>query len=101
MLVQFSMFPVDKGEELGKYVARIIDIIDRSGLPYRTNSMSTVVEGSWEQVFGLIRECHNTLKKGSNRVYVVITIDDRKKGKNRIKGKVETIEKILKRKIRK
>ncbi|MDH4223243.1 MAG: MTH1187 family thiamine-binding protein [candidate division Zixibacteria bacterium] len=101
MIVQFSIFPVDKGEELGKYVARIIDIIDRSGLPYQTTAMSTLVEGTWEQVFGLIKKCHNALKKESNRVYVVITIDDRKGAKNRLKGKVKDVEKILKRQIRK
>jgi uncharacterized protein (TIGR00106 family) len=101
MLVQFSMFPLDKGESVGKYVTKVIDLVDRSGLPYQSNSMSTVIEGKWDVIFKLIKQCHSTLKKYSNRVYVVITIDDRKGTKNRLKGKVETIEKILKRKIKK
>jgi len=101
MLVQFSMFPIGKGESVGKYVAKIVDLVDRSGLPCQTSSMSTIVEGSWDKVFGLIKKCHNALKKESNRIYIVITIDDRKGAKNRIKGKVERIEKILKRKIKK
>lgn len=101
MLVQFSMFPIGKGESVGKYVAKIVNLVDRSGLPCQTTSMSTIVEGEWDEVFGLIKRCHNLMKKEANRIYIVITIDDRKKGKNRIKGKVETIEKILKRKIKK
>ncbi len=99
MLVSFSIFPLDKGVSVGKYVAKMIDIVDRSGLPYRTSAMSTVVEGSWDNVFGVIKRCHQILMKNSKRVYMVITIDDRKGARNRIKGKVDRIEQVLKRKI--
>ena len=99
MLVSFSIFPLDKGVSVGKYVAKMIDVVDRSGLPYRTSAMSTVVEGGWDSVFKVIKRCHQTLMKGSKRVYVVITIDDRKGARNRLKGKVNRIEQVLKRKI--
>jgi uncharacterized protein (TIGR00106 family) len=100
MLVSLSIFPTDKGESVGKYVAKIIDLIDRSKLPYRTSAMSTVLEGNWDQVFGVIKRCHHALAKKSNRVYMVITVDDRKKAKNRLTGKVDRIEQVLKRKIK-
>ncbi len=100
MLVSLSIFPTDKGESVGKYVAKIIDIIDRSKVPYRTSAMSTVLEGNWDQVFGVIKKCHHALAKESNRVYMVITVDDRKKAKNRLTGKVDRIEQVLKRKIK-
>jgi len=100
MLASFSIFPTDKGESVGKYVAKMIDIVDRSGIPYRTSAMSTVVEGSWDQVFKVIKKCHHALMKESNRVYMVITIDDRKRARNRLTGKVDRIEQILKRKIK-
>jgi uncharacterized protein (TIGR00106 family) len=99
MLVSFSIFPLDKGVSVGKHVAKMIDIVDRSGLPYRTSAMSTVVEGSWDNVFNVIKRCHQTLMKNCKRVYVVITIDDRKGSRNRLKGKVDRIEQVLKRKI--
>ena len=99
MLVQFSIFPVGKKEELAKSVAKIIDIIDKSKLSYQTTAMSTIVEGTWDEVFGLIRKCHLAMKKEHNRVYLVITGDDRKGAKGRLKGKVNDIEKVLKRKI--
>jgi uncharacterized protein (TIGR00106 family) len=99
MLVSFSIFPLDKGESVGKYVAKMIDIVDRSGLPYRTSAMSTTIEGSWDSVFKVIKRCHQTMIKECKRVYMVMTIDDRKGAENRIKGKVDRVEKILKRKI--
>jgi uncharacterized protein (TIGR00106 family) len=99
MLASFSIFPLDKGVSVGKYVAKMIDIVDRSALPYRTSAMSTVIEGSWDNVFKVIKKCHQTLMKDCKRVYVVITIDDRKGARNRLKGKVDRIEQVLKRKI--
>lgn len=99
MLVSFSIFPTDKGESVSKYVARTIDIVDKSGLPYRTSAMSTVVEGNWDRVFKVIKRCRDTMVKESNRVYMVIIVDDRKRAKNRLTGKVDKIERVLKRKI--
>jgi uncharacterized protein (TIGR00106 family) len=84
---------------VSKYVAKTIDIVDKSGLPYRTSAMSTVLEGSWDRVFKVIKKCRDTMVKKSNRVYMVITVDDRKKAAGRLTGKVDRIERVLKRKI--
>jgi uncharacterized protein (TIGR00106 family) len=99
MLVSFALFPTDKGESVSKYVAKTIDIVDKSGLPYKTSAMSTAVEGSWDRVFKVIKKCRDAMVKESNRVYMVITVDDRKGAKNRLTGKVNRIEQRLKRKI--
>ncbi len=99
MLVSFSIFPTDKGESVSRYVAKTIDIVDKSGLPYRTSAMSTVVEGSWDRVFKVIKKCRDTMAKECNRIYMVITVDDRKRVKNRLTGKVDKIERVLRKKI--
>jgi len=99
MLVQFSLFPVGE-KSLTKPVSRIIDIIDRSGLPYQTTAMGTLVEGNYDEIFKLIKRCHNALKKSHDRIYGVIKLDDRKGAKGRLKGKVNSVEKALGRKIK-
>ena len=45
VLLEFSMTPLDKGESVSAYVARSLDIVDRSGLPYQLTPMGTIVEG--------------------------------------------------------
>lgn len=100
MLVSFSMFPVGKKESVSAEVARIIDLIDKSGLPYKTSAMSTVIEGDWDSIMNLINRCRLRLRRDNNRVYMVLTMDDRKKAKKRIGGKVKAIEKRLKRGIK-
>ena len=58
MLLEFSMSPLGKGESVGKYVARSLDIIDTSGVNYRLNPMGTVLEGEWDEVFGVVKQCY-------------------------------------------
>src|SRR5204863_7805691 len=58
LLAEFSMWPMDKGESVGPYVARLLDIIDRSGLPYRLGPLGTCVEGDYDAGMSVIRECH-------------------------------------------
>ncbi len=100
MLVQFSMFPTGSGESVSVEVSRIIDIIDKSGLPYKTSSMSTVIEGSWDEVMGLINKCRKKMRETNDRIYMVLSMDDRKDAANRLEGKVASLEEKLKRKIK-
>ena len=101
MLAQFSVFPVGAKESLAREVAKVIDIIDKSGLPCKTTAMATIVEGNWDEVMALIKKCHRAMRRSHNRVYTSIVIDDRKGAKKRLTGKVESLEKVLKRKIKK
>ena len=94
------MFPVGSSESASAEVSKIIDLIDKSGLPYKTSAMSTVIEGEWDEIMPLIDECRLKLKESNNRIYMVLTMDDRKGAKNRLGGKVASIEDKLKRKIK-
>lgn len=100
VLLEFSMSPLSKGESVGKYVARSLDIIDRSGVAYRLNPMGTVLEGEWDQVFGVVRRCFQRMKKDCDRISVVIKVDYRKGRRGRLTSKMESVEKRLRRKLR-
>jgi len=100
MLVEFSVVPLGKSESLGELVAKVVDSVDRSGLPYKLTAMGTIVEGEWNDVFELIKECHSSMKRFAGRVLTTITIDDRDKAKGRLKDKVERIETILGRRLK-
>jgi uncharacterized protein (TIGR00106 family) len=101
MIVEFSIVPIGKGEELGELVAKIVDIVDVSGLPYQLTAMGTLVEGEWDDIMELIKECHFKMRQYSSRVLTRISIDDREKAKNRLKGKVNEVEEILGRELKK
>lgn len=101
MIVEFSVVPIGRGEELAGPVARVLDIVDTSGLPYRLTAMGTIVEGGWDEVMDLVRRCHEALRGETGRVYTHITIDDRPKASGRIEGKVLDVEKALGRELKK
>ncbi len=101
MIAQFSVVPIGKTESLSQDVAKILDLVDKSGLDYKLTAMATIIEGDTDQVFDLIKKCHQQMRKKSSRVLTYINIDDREGAKGRIKGKVEDVEKVLGKKLNK
>ncbi|NOX88499.1 MAG: MTH1187 family thiamine-binding protein [Calditrichaeota bacterium] len=101
VLIEFSMFPLDKGESLSPYVARILDVIDKSGVNYRLNPMGTVLEGNYDEVMEVVRKCFNELEKDCTRISMALKMDYRKTGESRLDTKIEKIESILNRELRK
>lgn len=102
MLFQLTMFPTDsRGTSISKDVSKVIDIIDRSGLPYKLSAMSTLIEGDWQKVMAVINRARLMLRRSHSRIYISITIDDRKGARNRLTGKVHSIEKRLGREVKK
>ncbi len=99
MLLEFSMSPLGKGESVGKYVSRSLDIIDKSGVDYRLNPMGTVLEGEWDEVFRVVKQCYERMRKDCTRISCTIKIDYRKGHKGRLGSKVAGVEKRLKRKL--
>jgi len=44
VLLEFSMSPIGKGESLSPYVARVLNVVDKSGVSYKLTSMGTILE---------------------------------------------------------
>ena len=100
VLLEFSMSPLGKGESVGKFVSRSLDIVDTSGVAYRLNPMGTVLEGDWDEVFGVVKQCYERMKKDCGRISCSIKVDYRKGAKGRLYGKVASVEKRVGRKLK-
>ena len=96
VIVEFSIFPVDKGESLSPYVARALNIIEESGLPYELNPMGTCVEGEWNEVMSLVDRCFQEMQKDSGRINLSLKADYRKGPSGRMKSKVASVGQKLK-----
>ena len=105
MLFQLTIFPSGskrKSASVSEHVAKVIDIIDKSGLAYKLTPMATCIEGEWNEVMAVINKARLMLRrKGHERIYISITIDDRKGAKKRMVGKVQSIENKLGREVSK
>jgi uncharacterized protein (TIGR00106 family) len=100
VLAEFSIWPMDKGESVGAYVARALDIVDRSGLPYKLGPLGTYIEGEWHEVMAVIGKCYEALAADSNRIACTVKIDYRKGRKGRLEAKVKSVEETLGRKLK-
>lgn len=99
VLMEFSMAPVGQGESVSAQVARVVDLIDRSGLPYQLTPMGTIVEGEWAQTVDLVTRCFELLQAEFPRISVQIKVDYRAGPAGRLKAKTERVEQRLGRKL--
>jgi uncharacterized protein (TIGR00106 family) len=101
VLLEFSIFPLDKGESLSPFVARSLDIIDRSGLDYRCHAMGTTLEGEFDQVIEVVRQCFRAMAEDCDRIECSVKLDYRKGSQGRLEGKVASVEQKLGRAVKK
>lgn len=93
VLVEFSMFPTDKGESVSKYVSRILKMIQQSGVKYKLSPMGTVFETEQMQdALDLINKAYRELEPDCGRIYTNIKMDIRKGKSDRIHTKIKSIE---------
>lgn len=99
VLLEFSMSPLDKGASLSPYVARVLDVVDRSGITYRLTAMGTILEGEYDEVMRVVKNCFDELEKDCARISVSIKMDYRKGNDSRLAKKTARLESILGRKL--
>lgn len=91
ILVDFSIFPVDKGSSVSAYVSRVVRVIRESGLAYQVGPMGTCIEGPWAEVMAVIDQCFKILEADSDRIYLTIKGDFRRGTAGRIISKVKAV----------
>jgi len=100
-LVEFAMFPTEKTESKSAFVARVLDIVDKSGLTYQLTPMGTIIEAETVgEVFNVIEAAYEELQEDCSRIYSVVKIDYRKGPMGRLGSKVASVEEKLGRKLR-
>jgi len=96
VLVAFSVTPLGVGESVGELVAEAVRVVRDSGLPNKTDSMFTVIEGdNWGEVMAVVQHAVEVVAKSAPRVSVVIKADWRSGVTNAMTGKAESVERHL------
>ena len=97
MLVAFSVAPAvaDETGSVAAAVARAIAIVRDSGLPNRTSSMFTEIEGEWDEVMAVVKAACDAVAEVSPRVGLVLKADIRDGYAGQLTAKVDRIEALL------
>ena len=97
MLLAFSISPSTSDETGGvsEAVAAAVRVVRASGLPNETTSMFTTIEGEWDEVMAVIKECVDVVAAVSPRVGLVMKADIRPGWSGQLSAKVDRVERHL------
>lgn len=94
-LVAVAIAPFGVGDELAKEVAEVVKVIRESGLPNRTTSMFTEIEGEWDEVMKVVKEATFVLAEKGIRTEVVLKADIRPGFTDTMNAKVSRVNNII------
>lgn len=93
VLVEFAMFPTDKGDSVSTYVSRIIKMIDGNNISYQLTPMGTVFETeTMEEALKILDNSYKELEADCGRIYSSVKFDIQKNKSNRLVTKIKSIE---------
>lgn len=93
VLLEFAMFPTDKGESVSAYVSRLIKVIRDSGVPHQLTPMGTIIETETvPEALAVVQLCYEQLEPDCKRIYSSLTFDIRQGEPGRMQQKIKSIE---------
>src|SRR5262245_26045089 len=92
VLVDVSIVPLGVGLSLSSYIAECEKIFARAGLKTALHAYGTNVEGEWDEVFGAIKSCHETLHAmGAPRISTNLRLGTRTDRTQTMEDKVRSV----------
>jgi uncharacterized protein (TIGR00106 family) len=100
MLVELSIIPIGGDPHLSEEIAKVIELIDASSLPYQLTATATLIEGEWDEVMPLIRQCHDLMCDLSPHVVTNIKIEHDEGERNKLTRNVASVTEKVRRPLR-
>ena len=98
MIVAFSVAPSGGpagSDSVHDAVAAAVRVVRESGLPNRTSSMFTEIEGEWDEVMDVVKRATEAVGAYGTRVSLVLKADIRPGHTGELDGKLERLEAAL------
>lgn len=99
MLIAFSVAPSGTGDNDGSVhdaVTAAVRIVRESGLPHRTTSMFTEIEGpDWDSVMDVVKRATEAVMPFGSRVSLVLKADIRPGYEGELDAKIERLENAI------
>ena len=96
VLLEFAMFPTDKGESVSPYVSKVIKLIRESGVTYQLTPMGTIIETETvAEALAIVQQSYDVLEPDCDRVYSSLKFDIRNGKSECLKQKIVSVENII------
>ena len=101
MLVELSILPLVGDGHVSDELAEVLRLIDAYGLPYQLTPSATCIEGEWNEVMELVRQCHDRMRSKSSHVVTFIKIEDEEGVSDKLSRNINSVEQKVGRKLSK
>lgn len=98
MIVAFSVSPSGMDHADGSVhdaVASAVRVVRDSGLPFRTSSMFTEIEGDWDEVMEVVKRATAAVAKYGTRISLVLKADIRPGHTGELTGKIDRLQRAI------
>ena len=93
VIVDLCVIPMGVGVSVSKEVKQCVALIKASGLNYTVHAYGTNIEGPWDDVFALVKACHETLHdSGVARVSSTLKVGTRTDKMSAMADKVDAVQ---------
>jgi uncharacterized protein (TIGR00106 family) len=93
--MQLSIVPLGRGCSISPDLADVVRIIQASGLDYRVTATATILEGDWDSLMRVAKQCHEKMREKTERVLTFMKIDDYAGRTQRITRAVQAVEQAV------
>jgi len=96
VMLDFCVVPIGVGVSVSAYVAECQRVLAASGLSHQMHAYGTTVEGEWEAVFAVLRECHERVHAmGAPRISTSLRLGTRTDRAQSMNDKLESVRRLL------
>lgn len=80
---------------VARAVAAAVNVVRQSGLSHRLSSMFTEIEGEWDDVMAVLKECVEAVSPYGARISITMKADIRDAKTDQLDGKVHRVNQLL------
>lgn len=92
VIMEFAMFPTDKGAHVSQYVKRVVEMIDTLPCQSQLTAMGTIVEcDTMDECLEVLSKANALLEPVAERIYCTAKFDNKPGKAGQMNHKIETV----------
>ena len=92
VMVDLCVVPIGVGVSVSEYVAECERLIEGAGLKAQLHPYGTVIEGEWDAVFAVVKQCHERVHEmGAPRVFTTLKVGTRTDRAQTMQDKIDSV----------
>ena len=96
VMVDLCVVPIGVGVSVSEYIAECERLIEGAGLESELHPYGTVIQGDWDAVFRVVKQCHERVHEmGVLRVFTTLKVGTRTDRTQTMTDKVDSVRRKL------